>query len=266
MWFWIIIAVAAGLFAIFCIAGVIVGVVRAKKNPSATKNSAVDTPNEHYNRLLERRTEIMKQITAKQNVIVDKMSLINKRMFEISSQTHNILKDYITKYENDDTIDSDFSELLAIYKRRENSVNDEYLTALQKCKNKDLSETKEICKLNEERIRLKEEFKIVEAQADEWSDVANLKARTVWSNPECEELYNNLCALENDEIYKERKEKSKQWEDYSSRSVIAANSRLYNIGRNGDKIAIWDNDYNGQVVSIDDVMYFQVSEKTTTNT
>lgn len=251
--------------SLFCVWGAIVS-YRAKKNPKKETQS-VKTPAVHESEIQGKINEIDEQINTYRFALVEKMRSINDKMQDISKKTYAFLMEYITKYKDDETIDSDFAELLSIYERRQNSVNDEYLSALQKCNDKKLPETKTLCDLENARKMLQDEFKSVSEKSNEWSDVQNLKAREVWSDPECEKLYNQLYALKNDAIYKERQEKSTQWKDYSTRSIIGTQGgKICHIGRSGDNVAIWDNDYNGKVVSIDDIQYFQVSEKTTTST
>lgn len=272
MWVSIVFAVIGILIVLLCI-GSLINMIWAKKNPKKEETLKEKTPIEHESEITNAITKILDQILSKQRPLTDKLTSINDKTMKIQKQTHTILMEYIATVDRKN-VDSDFAKLLSIYEKRQNSVNDEYLTALQKCKDKDLKETKKLCDCEEERQKLKEDFASVAALADEWSDVSNLKARDVWSNPECEELYNqlyalknDLYALKNDVVYKERKEKEGQWKEYSKRCIIGRQgSRICYIGRNGDNIAIWDIDYNGQIISIDDIIYFQVSEKTITKT
>lgn len=241
---------------------------KARKKNTEEKPSENESPFDRELRIQKKINETLEKINAQRKSLGDKMSEINNQMLEDGKQKHSLLTEYIAKYDGCD-VDSDFAELLSIYKERQNSVNDEYLAALSKCRDKNLPETKVLCELEDKRKSLENKFDSICAESDEWSDVFNLKAREVWNNPECEKTYNQLFALKNDEVYKQRTEKAKQWEKYSKGHVVACTkiaSRLYHIGRNENNIAIWDMDYNGQIITIDDVMFFQVSEKTTTNT
>lgn len=263
-----------GVGIVGCIFGAISSAKAKKKTLSKTSQELVNdkkTPQEQIHDKKEIFLSKKQLINDKRKLIVEKMDKISNRLIEIGRQVHTILKNYIARYENDKTIDPDFAELLAIYKKRENSVNDEYLSALEKCKNKNLPETKELCKLNDERIRIDEEF-------DEWNDVCDLKAREKWSNPKCEKMYNELFALENDpiykeisELYKDIREKEKKWNDFGAgilgECILNGKKGFCRLGRKGDKVAIWSTEtYEGKVISIDDVMYFQVDSKTTTST
>lgn len=266
MLFWTIVAIVAGFF-LFCIIVLVIGGFYAKKHPKNVTAIQSKTPLEYESEIRGKTMAIRDRISSKTKPLQDRISNLCDRQSKIIEQTRAMLDEYLSTLDRK-SVDPDFAELLSVYDKSHNLVDEEYLTALQKCKDKGLTETKKLCDWTDEREKLKEECETVSAQYDEWSDVYWLNKRDVWNNPECEDLFKQLYALENDEVYKERIEKSEKWKKYLSGSiVVSGKTKHYHLGRQGNTVAIWStDDYEGREVSIDDIMYFQISVETKTST
>lgn len=278
---WIGIAVGAIIFVVFCIIGIVVVAKQANSKNNA-ENSMTDTPENHVTYIMEQITntqrkalDLQEEARKKYSPISTQSSATCDQLMEICHKQDAMLNDLLSKYGKASNVDADFAELLVIWKRKQNNVNDEFLSALQKCREKNLSETQAYVELQDKRTETNELLTKLHAEIEEWLDAVKPKARTTWNNPECEkycnkllELKNKIAELEQDKEYKEYKEKSAQWAEFEKHSVLASSGTTFvNIGRNVSKVAIWDcNTQNGQVISIDDVMYFQIESKTTTNT
>lgn len=233
---------------------------------------------EYKRELSNKNDEIGDYARKEYNICKDKLYELEKELDEINEEADKILSD-LNKYYFGKSVDSDFEELLTVYRRKKNIADKEYLVALQKCREKKYPTTKRLYALEDKRENFFKGKEMLENDLREWNNVYLQQDQEKWNNLQCEKFYKmrrNLwnkiieieAKLEKDPVYKEHKEKSKKWEKYLVGCIIvSSDSKYLFFGRNGETVAIWNmDDYQGQEMSIEDVAYFHIDTQTQTRT
>lgn len=171
--------------------------------------------------------------------------------------------------------DDDFDKLNKIYTDFDVATTDcktlftsaEYLELKNKCIEKKLPQISRYCDSMEKLCRAEVNMRFLTSILQDWADVEALKEHETWSLPIQKTLYDKLYATINSPEYIAFQEKKHQWDEYDKDSILLRNNteqKIYHIKRSGDKVAVWESmDYNGQILSLDDIMFIQVTETTT---
>ena len=117
------------------------------------------------------------------------------------------------------------------------------------------------CKDEEERLRLQKEYDDQILGDEEFEDYIQLRARTrkSWRWSGDEELYNECMLLINNEQFITLMKNAQNWLDFWAGNIeVSDKAGAKQLGRKGNEIAIWDKKFNGKIVSIDDVQYYQI--------
>ncbi|MDE6302415.1 MAG: hypothetical protein K2M36_02375 [Clostridia bacterium] len=222
-----------------------------------------DVKSEAYNKMMSLRQKIIE--------LQRSIHKLYDQQISTTTRLRELMDNYVVRYSTLQTIDEDFKQLLSIYKRDGGFYSEEFKTVLRKCKEKNILEMQECFSLNgqlknleNECLSLENKVKEIEEKVKEWEDVVNEVKREKWTNPDCERIYNEIAKLGTNSSYRMLEYMKAPYKEYLNNSISARNDiqMYYNIGRSGDKVAIWNNDYVGQIISIDDVLYFQIFEET----
>lgn len=265
----------------------IIGATNAKKNQ---KKSSSTTNQNNSSRLIDRKNEILDEQSKLRNEInkiadsIDSDTPLNLSL-DIGIKLERMMTELVKKYADRNDIDSDFAKLLDTCKEKVLLDKKEFVEAWEECKKKNIVELQEFFIDYEKRRELNKTWKKLSDEKIEWLEVGLTGCpgheRTTWTNPQCEEYskkfqklneeYANIeSELNNDESYKRLNERVNKWGDYMIHSIIVFDkihgNKAYQLGRKNDKIGIWDDNGDGKVISIDDVLYFQVKEKISTLT
>lgn len=273
-----------GIGIVICI----IGVTNAKKNQ---KNTSSTTVQDNLSNTLDKKSKIQDEISKLRDEVskirdsIDTSDCVDKRL-QIGIKLEKEMSEIVKEYEGKVNLDPDFAELLNVCKEKVLLDKKDFIDAFEKCKEKNLVELQNLYIPYENMRKLERIYQSNYERKMEWFDVyftgnPNHETRTTWTDPRCEEyskkllkLQEELVNLDNelskDETYAKRKETISKWSDYMIRSIVVLDEihgmKAYELGRKDDKIGIWDDNGDGKVISIDDVLYFQVKEESSTLT
>lgn len=171
--------------------------------------------------------------------------------------------------------DDDFDKLNKIYTDFDPNTTDsktlftsaEYLALKSKCIEKKLPQISRYCDNVKKICQAEADVRLLTAILQDWADVEALKEHDTWSLPIQKTLYDKLYAIVNSPEYIAFQEKKAQWDEYYKDSILLRSDKettLYHIKRTGDKVAVWESrDYNGKILSVDDIMFIKITETTT---
>ena len=268
----IVIGVIGGIGILFCMYMAISKAMEDKKKRESENSSAKS----EEDLLLEECSDPRVAESNIRKVIRMKRESAQKNLDELQLQIKTLRDD--TSKLQDKLIarhDGDFDRLNEIYSDFDpNTTGDnalfasaDYLELKNKCIEKKLPQISRYCDNVEKLCQAEADVRLLTSILQDWADVDALKEHDTWSLEIQKTLYDKLYAVINSADYIAFQERKAQWDPYYKGSILLRSDKertIYLIKRDGDKVAVWESlDYNGKILSLDDIMFIQVTETTT---
>ena len=268
----IVIGVIGGLGVLFCLYMAISKAMQDKQNRENENSSAKsedDLLTKECSDPREAEANIRKVIRTKCDSAQKTSDELQLRIKTLRDDTSKLQDKLIARH------DGDFDRLNKIYSDFDPNTTDfktlfasaEYIELKNKCIEKKLPQISRYCANTEEVCQAEANARLLTAILQDWADVEALKEHNTWSLPIQKTLYDKLYAIVNSPEYIAFQKKKAQWDEYDKGSILLRSDKgitLYHIKRTGDKVAVWESrDYNGKILSVDDIMFIQISETTT---
>ena len=116
----------------------------------------------------------------------------------------------------------------------------------------------------EEKERLQMRIKALDSSINEYDDFLNNRERDSWSVVLDTDVSNYKKWCQNEKFVSLMR-KAEKLVDFTE-NAIDLYGQYKGLGRHGDKIAIWDREYNSKIVSIDDILYYQITVECSSTT